>query len=112
MPRPYLRLRPDWNTITSTLLLPTVAGLRRGRPARFHSGFGVRRLRRYVEYRPPYVRLTIQIRIISNWNKHLYTDFMNLRLAYRILGDAEANPAGFLRVKGREAAHEVHLMAE
>jgi hypothetical protein len=37
---------------------------------------------------------------------------MNLRLAYKILGDAEANPAGFLKVRGREAAHEVQLMAE
>lgn len=37
---------------------------------------------------------------------------MNLQLAYKILGDAEANPAGMLRVKGREAAHEVLLMAE
>ena len=37
---------------------------------------------------------------------------MNLRLAYKILGDAEANPAGALKVKGREAAHEVLLMAE
>ena len=37
---------------------------------------------------------------------------MNLRLAYKILGDAEAQPAGVLKVKGHEAAHEVHLMAE
>jgi len=37
---------------------------------------------------------------------------MNLHLAYKILGDAEANPAGRLKVSGREAAHEVHLMAE
>jgi hypothetical protein len=37
---------------------------------------------------------------------------MNLQLAYKILGDAEANPAGVLRVMGREAAHEVYLMAE
>ena len=37
---------------------------------------------------------------------------MNLQLAYKILGDAEANPAGVLRVRGREAAHEVILMAE
>ena len=37
---------------------------------------------------------------------------MNLQLAYKILGDAEANPAGVLRVKGREAAREVYLMAE
>lgn len=37
---------------------------------------------------------------------------MNLQLAYKILGDAEADPAGVLRVKGREAAREVLLMAE
>jgi hypothetical protein len=37
---------------------------------------------------------------------------MNLHLAYKILGDAEANPAGVLKVRGREAAHEVYLMAE
>ena len=37
---------------------------------------------------------------------------MNLPLAYKILGDAEANPAGVLKVRGREAAHEVYLMAE
>jgi len=37
---------------------------------------------------------------------------MNLPLAYKILGDAEANPAGVLKVRGREAAHEVLLMAE
>jgi hypothetical protein len=37
---------------------------------------------------------------------------MNLRLAYKILGDAEANPAGALKVKGRDAAREVLLMAE
>ena len=37
---------------------------------------------------------------------------MNLRLAYKILGEAEANPVGGLKVKGREAAHEVLLMAE
>jgi hypothetical protein len=37
---------------------------------------------------------------------------MNLRLAYKILGDAEANPAGVLKVRGREAAQEVYLMAE
>lgn len=37
---------------------------------------------------------------------------MNLQLAYKILGDAEANPAGVLRVKGREAAREVYEMAE
>jgi hypothetical protein len=37
---------------------------------------------------------------------------MNLQLAYKILEDAEAQPAGVLRVSGREAAHEVYLMAE
>ena len=37
---------------------------------------------------------------------------MNLQLAYKILGDAEANPTGVLKVRGREAAHEVLLMAE
>jgi hypothetical protein len=37
---------------------------------------------------------------------------MNLKLAYQILGDAEANPAGVLMVKGRQAAREVYLMAE
>lgn len=37
---------------------------------------------------------------------------MNLPLAYKILGDAEATPAGTLKVKGREAAREVLLMAE
>ena len=37
---------------------------------------------------------------------------MNLKLAYKILGDAEARPSGILKVRGREAAHEVLLMAE
>jgi hypothetical protein len=37
---------------------------------------------------------------------------MNLHLAYKILGDAEAQPSGGLKVRGREAAHEVYLMAE
>ena len=37
---------------------------------------------------------------------------MNLHLAYKILGDAEAQPAGVLKVRGREAAHEVYEMAE
>jgi hypothetical protein len=37
---------------------------------------------------------------------------MNLQLAYRIIGQAEANPSGVLTVQGREAAHEVYLMAE
>jgi hypothetical protein len=35
---------------------------------------------------------------------------MNLRLAYKIIGEAEKT--GVLKVKGREAAHEVLLMAE
>jgi len=37
---------------------------------------------------------------------------MNLHLAYKILGDAEADPSRVLKVRGREAAHEVYLMAE
>ena len=37
---------------------------------------------------------------------------MNLHLAYKILEDAEAHPNGVLKVRGREFAHEVHLMAE
>jgi hypothetical protein len=37
---------------------------------------------------------------------------MNLHLAYKILGDAEAHPYGVFTVHGREAAHEVYLMAE
>ena len=37
---------------------------------------------------------------------------MNLRLAYRLISDAEHQPAGFLKVRGREAAREVHLMAK
>jgi hypothetical protein len=37
---------------------------------------------------------------------------MNLQLAYRILGEAEASQAGPLKVRGREAAKEVLLMAE
>jgi hypothetical protein len=37
---------------------------------------------------------------------------MNLQLAYKILQNAEDNPAGVLKVRGREAAHEVVLMAE
>lgn len=37
---------------------------------------------------------------------------MNLPLAYKIIGEAEHDPAGFLKVCGREAAREVHLMAE
>ena len=37
---------------------------------------------------------------------------MNLKLAYSIIGQAEAHPSGVLTVHGREAAHEVQLMAE
>ena len=37
---------------------------------------------------------------------------MNLRLAYKLIAEAEHQPRGFLRVRGREEAHEVHLMAE
>jgi hypothetical protein len=37
---------------------------------------------------------------------------MNLPLAHKIIGAAEHQPAGFLKVRGREAAREVHLMAE
>jgi hypothetical protein len=37
---------------------------------------------------------------------------MNLRLAHRLIADAEHQPAGFLKVRGREAARQVHLMAE
>ena len=37
---------------------------------------------------------------------------MNLPLAHKIIGQAEANPSGVLKVQGREAAHEVYLMAE
>jgi hypothetical protein len=36
---------------------------------------------------------------------------MNLQFAYKIIGAAQHEPSGFL-VRGREAAHEVHLMAE
>jgi hypothetical protein len=36
---------------------------------------------------------------------------MNLRLAHRIIAEAEAQPFGFLKVRGRELAREVHLMA-
>ena len=36
---------------------------------------------------------------------------MNLQFAYKIIGTAQHEPSGFL-VRGREAAHEVHLMAE
>jgi len=37
---------------------------------------------------------------------------MNLRLAYKILGQAEASQAGPLKIRGREEAREVLLMAE
>jgi hypothetical protein len=37
---------------------------------------------------------------------------MNLPLAYKILGEAEHQPFGFLKVRGRELAREVHQMAE
>ena len=37
---------------------------------------------------------------------------MNLLLAYKIIGEAEHQPCDSLRVRGREAAREVHLMAE
>jgi hypothetical protein len=37
---------------------------------------------------------------------------MNLRLAYKLIGDAERQPRGWLKVRGREEAREVHLMAQ
>jgi hypothetical protein len=37
---------------------------------------------------------------------------MNLLLAYKIIGEAEHQSSGFLKVRGREGAREVHLMAE
>lgn len=37
---------------------------------------------------------------------------MNLPLAYKIITEAEAQPFGFLKVRGRELAHEVHQMVE
>ncbi len=37
---------------------------------------------------------------------------MNLRLAYKLIARAEHQPLGFLKVRGREEAREVHLMAE
>jgi hypothetical protein len=40
------------------------------------------------------------------------SDAMNLRLAYKLIAEVEHQPAGFLRVRGREAAREVYLMAE
>lgn len=49
------------------------------------------------------------IRIVSNWDDELY---MNLPLAYKILGEAEHQPFGFLKVRGLELAREVRRMAE
>jgi hypothetical protein len=37
---------------------------------------------------------------------------MNLRLAHKLIADAEHAPLGSLKVRGREAAWEAHLMAE
>ena len=37
---------------------------------------------------------------------------MNLPLAHKIIAEAEAQPFGFLKVRGRELAHEVRLMAK
>jgi hypothetical protein len=37
---------------------------------------------------------------------------MNLHLAYKLIGDAEGQPRGWLKVRGREEAREVHLMAQ
>ena len=37
---------------------------------------------------------------------------MNLRLAYRLIAEAEHQPRGILTVRGREEAREVHLMAK
>jgi hypothetical protein len=37
---------------------------------------------------------------------------VNLRLAYKLIAEAEHEPQGFLKVRGREEAREVHLMAE
>jgi hypothetical protein len=37
---------------------------------------------------------------------------MNLRLAHKLIAEAEHKPHGFYVVRGREAAREVHLMAE
>ena len=37
---------------------------------------------------------------------------MNLRLAYKLIAQAEHQPRGLLKVRGREEAREVHLMAE
>jgi hypothetical protein len=37
---------------------------------------------------------------------------MNLRLAHKLIAEAENAPRGPLKVRGRDAAWEVHLMAE
>ena len=37
---------------------------------------------------------------------------MNLHLAYQLIQEAETKSAGILKVRGREAAREVRLMAE
>jgi hypothetical protein len=37
---------------------------------------------------------------------------MNLRLAHKLITEAEKQPSGFCKVRGREEAHEVQLMAE
>ena len=37
---------------------------------------------------------------------------MNLLLAYKLISDAERRPRGWLKVRGREEAREVHLMAQ
>jgi hypothetical protein len=37
---------------------------------------------------------------------------MNLRLAHKLIGEAEHESDGVYVVRGREAAHEVYLMAE
>jgi len=37
---------------------------------------------------------------------------MNLRLAYQLIAEAEHQPRGILKVRGRDEAREVHLMAE
>jgi len=37
---------------------------------------------------------------------------MNIPLAHKIISEAEAQPFGFLKVRGHDLAHEVQLMAE
>jgi hypothetical protein len=37
---------------------------------------------------------------------------MNLRLAHKLIAEAEHQPLGALKVRGREEAKEVHQMAE